>query len=56
MKGVILQEAIGQKIFMIRGHRVMLDKELALLYGVSIKRLNEQVKRNLKRFPEDFMF
>ena len=41
---------------MIRGHKVMLDKDLSLLYGVSTKRLNEQVRRNLKRFPEDFMF
>ena len=47
---------IEQKIFLIRGHKVMLDKELAKLYGVSTKRLNEQVKRNVKRFPEDFMF
>ncbi|MBL7170813.1 MAG: ORF6N domain-containing protein [Candidatus Omnitrophica bacterium] len=47
---------IEQKIFFIRGHKVMLDKELAKLYGVSTKRLNEQVKRNVKRFPEDFMF
>jgi phage regulator Rha-like protein len=56
MKNLISQEAIEQKIFMIRGHKVMIDKELARLYGVSTKRLNEQVKRNIKRFPEDFMF
>ena len=49
-------EIIEQKIFMIRGHRVMLDKDLAELYGVSVKRLNEQVKRNTRRFPTDFMF
>ncbi len=52
----VRQEIIEQKIFMIRGHKVMLDKDLSLLYGVSTKRLNEQVRRNLKRFPEDFMF
>jgi phage regulator Rha-like protein len=40
----------------IRGHRVMLDSDLALLYGVTVKRLNEQVKRNKDRFPADFMF
>jgi len=53
---LIPQEIVEQKIFMIRGHKVMLDKELAKLYGVPVKRLNEQVKRNLKRFPRDFMF
>ncbi|MFZ3138186.1 MAG: ORF6N domain-containing protein [Thermodesulfovibrionales bacterium] len=41
---------------MIRGHKVMLDSDLAELYGVETKRLNEQVHRNLKRFPDDFMF
>jgi phage regulator Rha-like protein len=40
----------------LRGQRVMLDADLAALYGVTIKRLNEQVKRNLERFPSDFMF
>ena len=41
---------------MIRGQRVMLDYDLAQMYGVEVKRLNEQVKRNIERFPEDFMF
>ena len=41
---------------MIRSQKVMIDKDLAELYGVTTKRLNEQVKRNRKRFPEDFMF
>ena len=49
-------EKIENKIFFIRGKKVMLDKDLAELYGVSTKRLNEQVKRNKYRFPEDFMF
>lgn len=49
-------EKIEKKIFLIRGKSVMLDTDLAVLYGVSTKRLNEQVKRNRKRFPEDFMF
>jgi hypothetical protein len=49
-------EIIQSKIYLIRGHKVMLDKELSELYGVSTKRLKEQVRRNLKRFPEDFMF
>ena len=47
---------IQQKIFEIRGEKVMLDFDLGLLYGVETKRLNEQVKRNLARFPGDFMF
>jgi len=47
---------ISQRIHFIRGHRVMLDSDLAGLYEVSAKRLNEQVRRNLVRFPEDFMF
>ena len=49
-------EAIEQRIVVLRGHRVMLDRDLAELYGVELKRLNEQVKRNRDRFPEDFMF
>jgi hypothetical protein len=49
-------ELVATQILVIRGKRVMLDTDLANLYGVATKRLNEQVKRNLKRFPEDFMF
>lgn len=56
MKKGISAEAIEQKIFLIRGHKVMLDKDLAVLYGVPTKRLNEQVRRNIRRFPSDFMF
>ncbi len=47
---------VAHSILLIRGHRVILDETLALLYGVSVKRLNEQVKRNMRRFPSDFMF
>ncbi|MBN2464610.1 ORF6N domain-containing protein [candidate division WOR-3 bacterium] len=47
---------IEQAILLIRGHRVMLSTDLAVLYGVPVHRLNEQVKRNRQRFPEDFMF
>jgi len=53
---LIPEEMIERKIFMIRGHKVILDRDLAELYGVLTKRLNEQVKRNIRRFPEDFMF
>ena len=49
-------EGIENKIFSLRGHRVMFDYDLAELYGVSLKRLNEQVKRNRERFPKDFIF
>ena len=47
---------IEDRIFSVRGKQVIIDKDLALLYGVETKRLNEQVKRNIERFPEDFMF
>lgn len=49
-------EIVGTKILLIRGKRVMLDRDLAELYGVPTYRLNEQVKRNGNRFPEDFLF
>jgi hypothetical protein len=49
-------ERIEKAILLIRGHKVMLDTDLAELYGVTTKRLNEQVRRNLTRFPADFMF
>jgi hypothetical protein len=55
-KGIILKKTIEQKIFLIRGQKVMLDRDLAELYGVTTTRLNEQVRRNRKRFPGDFMF
>ncbi len=48
--------AIQQRIFLIRGAKVIMDADLAEFYGVPTKRLNEQVKRNSDRFPEDFMF
>ena len=49
-------EQIESQIFLFRGQRVMLDADLAELYGVETKRLNEQMRRNIERFPEDFMF
>ena len=49
-------DRIERKILLIRGQKVMLDSDLAFLYGVQSKRLNEAVQRNLSRFPEDFMF
>ncbi len=53
---VIPDETVINKIYQIRGEKVMLDSDLAELYGVETRRLNEQVKRNIDRFPEDFMF
>lgn len=52
----IPEEVILTKIFLIRGYRVMIDRDLAELYGVETRTLNQAVRRNLKRFPEDFMF
>lgn len=56
MKHLAAQGNIGSKIYFIRGKKVMLDSDLAVLYGVTTKRFNEQVKRNRKRFPSDFMW
>lgn len=47
---------IRTRIYNVRGKNVMIDKDLAVLYGVETKRINEQVRRNKERFPEDFMF
>jgi hypothetical protein len=49
-------ERIECAILLVRGHKVMLDGDLAVLYGVRVKALNQAVKRNLRRFPKDFMF
>ncbi|MBI5699599.1 ORF6N domain-containing protein [Candidatus Saganbacteria bacterium] len=56
MDKLIPVERIENRILLIRGQKVMLDKDLADLYGVQTSRLNEAVKRNIKRFPDDFMF
>ncbi len=53
---IVAQDAIEQKIFLIRGTKVMLDRDLAALYSVQTKALNQAVKRNKDRFPEDFVF
>jgi hypothetical protein len=54
--GSIPEELITEKIYLIRGQKVMIDRDLAELYGVETRTLNQAVRRNLKRFPEDFMF
>ena len=56
MRALVPQERIGQKILFIRGHKVLVDADLAELYGVTTGTLNQAVKRNLDRFPDDFMF
>lgn len=55
-KELITTDDIRSKVYIIRGQQVMLDKDLAELYGYEVKRLNEQVKRNISRFSENFMF
>ena len=54
--GVVSVEQISQSILVFRGHKVLLDEDLAILYGVATKVLLQAVKRNIGRFPEDFMF
>lgn len=56
MKKTILQERIEKRIFTVRDHRIMIDSDLAAMYGVQTKMLNRAVKRNIERFPKDFMF
>ncbi len=53
---VVPQQLIENKILIVRGKKVMLDRDLAMLYGVETRTLNQAVKRNMQRFPEDFMF
>ena len=53
---LVNDDIIRSRIFTLRGVQVILDRDLAMLYGVDVKRINEQVKRNIDRFPEDFMF
>lgn len=56
MDELVLESKIQSKIYTIRGKQVMLDRDLAILYEVETRRLNEQVRRNGERFPDDFMF
>lgn len=55
MKNILQIDRIERKIHFVRGHKVMLDMDLAVLYGVQTKRLKQQVNRNLERFPDDFL-
>ena len=56
MNNLMPKERIESKIYLIRGQKVMLDRDLAELYGVKTFVFNQAVKRNMERFPEDFMF
>ncbi len=56
MPNLIPVEVIEQRIFLIRGEKVMVDRDLAELYGVETKVLNQAVRRNKERFPDNFMF
>src|SRR5688572_357834 len=56
MSHLIPTSYLERRIYLVRGQKVMLDEDLAALYGVPTKRLNEQVRRNQRRFPKDFMF
>ncbi len=53
---IVPQQIIESKIYLLRGKKVMLDRDLATLYGVETRTLNQAVRRNINRFPEDFMF
>jgi len=56
MSEIVPQEVVENKIFLIRGHKVMIDRDLAELYGVETKYLNRQIRFNKDRFPKEFMF
>ena len=53
---LVTTDSICNRVYSIRGQQVMLDYDLAEMYGYEVKALNQQVKRNITRFPEDFMF
>jgi len=56
LQALVAEQKILNRIYVFRGQKVMIDEDLAQMYGVETRRLNEQVKRNTKRFPKDFMF
>ena len=56
LQALVMEQKILNRIYVIRGQKVMIDEDLAEMYNVETRRLNEQVKRNTKRFPKDFMF
>lgn len=56
LQALVAEQKILNRIYVVRGQKVMIDEDLAEMYNVETRRLNEQVKRNIKRFPKDFMF
>jgi phage regulator Rha-like protein len=56
LQALVIEQKILNRIYVVRGEKVMLDRDLAELFGVETKRLKETVKRNIERFPKDFMF
>ena len=56
LQALVAEQKILNRIYVVRGQKVMIDEDLAEMYSVETRRLNEQVKRNIKRFPKDFMF
>ena len=56
LQALVAEQKILNRIYVVRGQKIMIDEDLAALYNVQTNRLNEQVKRNIKRFPKDFMF
>ncbi len=56
LQALVAEQKILNRIYVVRGQKIMIDEDLAEMYGVQTRRLNEQVKRNIKRFPKDFMF
>jgi hypothetical protein len=56
LQALVIEQKILNRIYVVRGQKVMIDEDLAEMYSVETRRLNEQVKRNIKRFPKDFMF
>ena len=56
LQALVAEQKILNRIYVVRGQKIMIDEDLAALYKVQTKRLNEQAKRTIKRFPKDFMF
>lgn len=56
IQSIVIEQQVLSRIYVVRGEKVMIDRDLAELYNVETKRLKEAVKRNIERFPKDFMF
>jgi len=56
IQSIVIEQQVLSRIYVVRGEKVMIDRDLAELYNIETKRLKEAVKRNIERFPKDFMF